>query len=48
MESARVSQDPAYPAWVALNDRLATYFTGMRLNRLQFILERGDLYPGAA
>ena len=32
-------------AWVAFNDKLTRYFTGIALDRSQFILERSDLHP---
>lgn len=34
-------------AWVAMNDKVTDYFTGMRLDRSAFVLERADLHPDA-
>lgn len=34
-------------AWVALNDKITDFFTGMRMDRAAFLLERADLHPDA-
>ena len=34
-------------AWVAMNDKVSEFFTGMRLDRQGFVLERADLHPDA-